>query len=707
MRRRSQLALSLVMSAVVSACAVGGEENRQNGPGTQIPDPVAGQGGTGGTFNPGNGGMPGSGATYGSGASSSLSGSGGTAGDAGSAGAGGDPGPPPPPECVDDLKRCEHEFVFPDGGESGVVLQGDFTPTGWTTGGVPMVRQGGSWRATVAIPYDKPVTYKYLVTTSGPNGPQSKYIEDPDPSVAKVDDGFGGKNSQLAPTTCDVWTCDPEPVLGYDWRDAVLYFVFVDRFVDGDKSNNKPIGVEAAADFQGGDWKGLLTKINDSYFNDLGVNALWLTVPFDNTSDKGGGSDGHNYSAYHGYWGGDLDKPEEHFGTMDDLKAVVDAAHAKGLKVLFDYAMNHVHQSSPVYAQHKGWFWPNDNGKGGNCVCGEGCSWDDTNEAKKCWFTSYLPDFNFTNAEARKYSIDNALSWIKNTNVDGLRLDAIKHIEPQWVLDLRARVTAEIEPTSKQHFYMVGETYTGDQGVIKQSVNPSTMLDGQFDFPGRMAIAEKLLMRKGSMKDLEGFLAANESVYGANALMSTFIGNHDIPRAIHLAQDTPVWDNQWTDGKDRSWQNQPGLPTSNSAFERMAAAFTLILTSRGVPLIYYGDEVGMAGGGDPDNRRMMQWSGYSSGQQLLNDRIKKLTSIRAAHPALRRGTRSAVSTTDDVLAYKMSTSDDTVYVVINRSDSARTASNLPASLTDLVTGQAVSGPTVNVPARGAMVLVTK
>ncbi|RYE92304.1 MAG: hypothetical protein EOO75_07015, partial [Myxococcales bacterium] len=424
--------------------------------------------------------------------------------------------------------------------------------------------------------------------------------------------------------------------------------------------------------------------------------------------DKGLGTDGRLYSAYHGYWPRDLDKPEEHFGSLADLKAVVDAAHAKGIKVLLDYAMNHVHDTAAVYQQHKDWFWPNDNGKGGNCVCGEGCSWDDATDAERCWFTPYLPDFNFSNPAAREYSINNAIKWVKDTGVDGFRLDAVKHIDQQWILDLRKRLTEEIESQTNQHFYLVGETFTGDQGTIKKYIDPKTKLDGQFDFPGRMIIADKLLMRRGSMKELEGFLAANESTYGSGALMSTFIGNHDIPRVIHLSEDTPLWDNQWADGKDRAWDNRPNVPGGTAAFERMAAGFALLLTGRGVPLIYYGDEVGLPGGGDPDNRRMMQWDGYSAGQTLLRDRLKKLTSIRAEHPALRRGTRSAVSTSDDVLAYKMTTTGDTVYVAINRADGERPATGLPAgALTDLMTGQTVNGPSVNVPARGAMVLVTK
>jgi glycosidase len=157
---------------------------------------------------------------------------------------------------------------------------------------------------------------------------------------------------------------------GLDIALLVIYFTFVDRFFDGDVANNGGVGVPMAADFQGGDWAGITAKIEAGYFEDLGVNTLWISVPMDNTDDVGMGSDGHEYSAYHGYWPSALDAPEEHFGSLAELQQLVDTAHEHDLKVLFDYAMNHVHISSPVYAEHEPWFWPNDNGSGGDCVCG-------------------------------------------------------------------------------------------------------------------------------------------------------------------------------------------------------------------------------------------------------------------------------------------------------------------------------------------------
>ncbi|AKT40284.1 alpha-amylase family glycosyl hydrolase [Chondromyces crocatus] len=631
---------------------------------------------------------PGSGSGYGAGGPSGGGGDGGSGGVI-------DPGPP---QCDDSSKRCDHMFTYAGtGNEASVEIRGSFAPGAWDDG-VQMTRQNDQWVATVPIPYGQSVQYKLVIDGT-------TWISDPG-NPNQVDDGFGGKNSLIEATTCDPWTCEELPGT-FNWRDAVLYFVFVDRFFNGDPSNDGPSipQVQPPAAYQGGDWAGVRQKLAEGYFTELGVNVLWLTVPMDNTDQAGqGNGESHMYSAYHGYWPRDLTQPEARFGTMAEFKALVDEAHAMGIKVIVDYAMNHVHASSPVYQQNQSWFWPNDNGSGGNCICGDGCSWDGA-QGRRCWFTSYLPDFNFTVAAARNWSVDNAVWWIKETGIDGYRLDAVKHIEDQWIIDLRNRVKSEILPSTGEHFYMVGETFTGDRGLINHYVDSYRMLDGQFDFPLRASIVRTLLMRHGSLNELVNELNISDGAF-ANGIMSTFIGNHDVPRSIHFAEDTPMWGDAWDGGKDRNWSNLPGLPGGASAFERLANGFTLIYTTKGVPLIYYGDEIGLPGAGDPDNRRFMAWSGYSAGQTKLLNHMKKLGTIRAAHPALRRGNRQTLTVNTDTLAYSMTGSGETVYVTINRSDTAQQVGGLPAGqFTDALTNESVSGPTVTVPPRSSRILV--
>jgi glycosidase len=596
------------------------------------------------------------------------------------------PDAPIDPTCANPVPTCTTTLRYHDPAATAVELHGDFAPDGWATG-VAMTREGDDWVATLPVVGDEQViVYKLVV--------DGTWISDPaNPRTSP--DGYGGQNSVIR-VDCD--HCPHRAPI--DWRDATIYFVMVDRFADGDPANNVSVpGAEAPGQYKGGDLAGIEQKIEAGYFTDMGFNTLWITSPFDNADGSYTGSDGHRYSGYHGYWPKDLDAVESHIGYEADLKAVIDAAHAHGMQVLVDYVMNHVHSDAAVYQEHPDWFWPNDNGFGGNCICGQGCDWN--SQRIRCWFDPFLPDFDFRNGDARRYSVGNAVEWAKRLGLDGFRLDAVKHIETEWLTDLRARLAGEA--TWDQPFYLVGETFEGDRNVIKQYVNPTTMLDGQFDFPLRANALRVLLRRDGSMFDLAGFLDSNDDYYGAGAVMSTFLGNHDVPRAIHIGEDSPQF-GEWDGGKDRAWANQPQLPAGASAFERLALGYTLLYTIPGVPMIYYGDEYGMNGAGDPDNRHMMQWSGYTANQTWLRDRLAALATIRAAHPALRRGNRTTVGTSTDVLVYKMEGEGDTVFVALNRSDAAQPTVNLPAGdYVDLLTAAAIHAP-AQIPPRSALIL---
>jgi glycosidase len=615
-----------------------------------------------------------------------------------------DAGTPDAGRCAQPTS-CSQAFTFPFNGETSVELNGDFD--GWGAG-VAMSHSGSSWAATVpGLQNGKAVAYKFLV-----NG--SNWVTDPS-NPRQQPDGLGGSNSVLTVACAGCPPPPPPPPDGgaFDWRDAVIYFAFVDRFLDGNPANNCNVsGTQsngyASTNYVGGDWAGITQKINEGYFNDLGVNTLWITVPLKNAdavSEQGTNGDSHLYSSYHGYWPSDPTQTESCFGTPTELQGLVQAAHAKNLEVLFDYAMVHAHTSGAVYQQHQsdGWFTSGQSA----CICGApGCPWNTT-----CWFAPYLAHYDYTNVAARAFSVGAALSLIQQTGVDAFRLDAIKQVDPSWLAALRPAVG-----NRPQRFYLVGETYEfQNRALIKSMVDPTSQLDGQFDFPLRIRLVEALLMRstqnmltlddtswsrnaRPGIAGLADFMDANAGYYGANAVMSTFIGNHDLPRSIHYADDTPLWSDSATDGKAISWSSPPAPVTNPRAFERLANAFAVLFTQPGAPLIYYGDEIGLPGAGDPDNRRMMQWSGYSPAQQGLYARIKALAAIRAAHPALRRGTRRTLEVDEDLWVYETSDGSDAVYVAINRSDGDRSTSSLPGGLTELLTQSPATSPAL-VPAR--------
>lgn len=608
-------------------------------------------------------------------------------------------------------------FSYVNDQATTVELAGSFLGAeDWATSKQPMEKVNGVWRITTQLD-EGPNQYKFVV--DGDN-----WISDP-ANPDGVDDGFGGQNSYLE------LSCDGSGICGdvdaFDWRDTVLYFAMIDRFYDSDGQADpvpgatNSIHLGASGQYEGGDLKGVTEKLD--YLNDMGVSALWLSAPFENRDEAGAAidpnADPNMYSAYHGYWPSpdNIDyssgtpnptpKVEDRIGDADDLRELIDTAHmtttanGHGMKVLFDYVMNHVDENSGLYQAHPEWFVP------GTPLCAV-VGWD--NPGTHCAFTSYLPVFDYDIPEARQWSIDDAVWWAKEFNIDGYRLDAIKHVPDSWMLEFRQRFNQEFPDPPGGRFYLVGETYTWDGfDVLKRYVDPETKLDGQFDFPFRKEVCEAI-MGSSNFENLRGFMDYNDTRYGPGALMSTFLGNHDIPRVIHNATGTfGCTQGSWS---GIAWTPDYSQPADAWPYEKLAVAFAVMLTNPGVPLIYYGDEIGLAGGGDPDNRRMMPWddSQLNDHQKALRERVRKLSRIRGENKALTRGRRSTLHVDADTWVYRMGgcgTAAPDIIVAINRADSPRTVDVPPGQYTDLISEASSTGGSITVGARDYILLRTE
>ncbi len=501
-----------------------------------------------------------------------------------------------------------------------------------------------------------------------------------------------------------VWVEDEH----FDWRDGVMYFAMTDRFSDGNAANNSPTSdVDNRANWQGGDFAGLLDALQDNYFNDLGVNVIWLSSISQNTPNWGAGtSDGRKYSGYHSYWpissGWTDENPlpgveavDPHFGDLNDFKAVVDEAHKRGIRIIVDMVANHVHSEHPWWSQHQddGWFHTP------TYVCG----WD---KPISCWFTDYLPDFEYKNLDLLDAMTDHAIWLAQETNIDGFRMDAVKHMIHDMGWTLRARLSEKIDTTDDIRFYMVGETFVGENeaGTIKEYIGENE-LDGQFDFPVYWNTKDCFLNMGRDFNSVAGFMAANENFYTDFAILSNFMGNHDVTRALSEA-----------DGNVGSaWDNPPGTPSYDEPYKRMRLAWSFLFTIKGIPLIYYGDEYGLPGSGDPDNRRMMIWENQmNSYQKATLQHVQKLGQIREDNIALRRGDRIQITNDANFWAYGFSYEGNKVLVVLNRNGqevtrnvnvgalgiSDGTLSELLRSGSAAVSGGSVS---VSVPAKDASI----
>jgi glycosidase len=457
----------------------------------------------------------------------------------------------------------------------------------------------------------------------------------------------------------------------FEWGDGPLYFAFTDRFRNGNPANDAPVaGVEMRANYQGGDLAGVLQALREGYFDALGVRSIWLSPVNANTNSPGRGADGRQYSAYHGYWVSEPRTVEEHFGTLEDLRAVTAEAHRRGIRVLIDIANNQLHRDHPYYAMYREGF----NGDG-SCVCGgPGCDWD--SHALDCWFTNYLPDVNWTNMPMVDRMIDDALWWLVEADVDGFRVDAVKHMQHIASTELRHRIRDTLE-TGNARYYLVGETFTGAEGRgLIQSYISDHELWGQFDFPLFWAIRGIFAQNGGTMADLDNAVRAGESTY-QNATMSPFLGNHDVERFLSQAAGDLMGNTM-----DQAWNNPPPSPDRDEPYERLFLAFTFLLGQPGVPLIYYGDEIGMPGAADPDNRRMMKWgSELSAREQRLLDRVRIVARARGTQPGLRRGARRTLHTDGDGYVFARGAERNLAIIALNRGTTARRVRvNVPAEL---------------------------
>ena len=629
--------------------------------------------------------------------------------------------------CVDNPCRLQ-AFTFNPRGQAyrSVHVAGTFN--GWpgtvADGGLAMrlLPDRGLWYAKLELG-DGQYEYKYVLD-------ETAWIADPD-NPEGAPDGVGGSNSVR-------WVaCQGGGVCGdvdaFDWRDPLLYFVMVDRFHDSD-GRSDPVPDAQGGDprwapsgqYAGGDLPGVTAKL--PYLRDLGVTAIWLSAPYDNRDWAGGSvnpaADGHLYSGYHGYWPSpdnvDYSDPldpqprprvESRIGSEADLRGVIDGAHGlqgadgHGMKVLVDYVMNHVDIASGLYEAHPDWFARRD---GAFALCQPEDLWDDPFWGTRCAFTDYLPPFDFDNAAARAWSVDDALWWAREFGFDGYRLDAIKHVPFRWLTDLRARLNDVVPDPEGERFYLVGETFAyDDPGLLRNYVNPDTMLDGQFDFPFKARLCEALFTRSMGLDDFAGWMDGNDGFYGPRAIMSTWIGNHDVPRAIHFAAGQ-IGNCRQGSEPGNSWTGDYHQPGGAAPYERLGLAFAVMLTNNGVPLIYYGDEVGLAGGGDPDNRRMMPWNDdeLNPHQHALRATVTRLARIRAENKVLSRGRRQTLSANGDVWLYRRSGCGDgapDVIVGINRGDGERQVQIPAGDYEDLMRDVPAVGGQATIPARGVLV----
>jgi len=458
---------------------------------------------------------------------------------------------------------------------------------------------------------------------------------------------------RTAPVVAVGWV---EPVAA-QWGDGIVYQIMIDRYRgDGGVVLPPPVDPGARA---GGTLDGVLSRLRAGAFEELGVSALWLSPVYLNPVEaREGRDDDHLYEGYHGYWPLDTRAVDPRIGGEAALHALVSEAHARGIRVLLDLVPNHLYEDNPRVEEHRGEGWFHDP----SCVCGTpSCPW--STSISVCWFTPYLPDLRFEQPEVMELAVEDARWWHETFDTDGFRIDAV----PMMPRAVSRRIVHALRDDTgpRSAAFSMGEIFTGPGAagteVIRYHLGPDG-LDSAFDFPLMWALRDVLASERA------GFSAVEASLVG------TMIGNHDVPRFVSEAAGEAGGD---------PWDDPPLAPTDAEVYERTGLALGLVLTLPGLPVIYYGDELGLAGGRDPDNRRVMpdEADTLASARIELLERVRSLARLRRCVPALRRGDRRALVVEESHYAFVRDAGDGAPAVVVLSSDAEPATVRLPDAST--------------------------
>jgi alpha-amylase len=403
-------------------------------------------------------------------------------------------------------------------------------------------------------------------------------------------------------------------------QDDVIYFLITDRFCNGEPGNDQGTDAANPRAFHGGDFAGLKQKI--PYLKKLGVTAVWLTPVYLNVPDF------FDSAGYHGYWAIDFERVDPHLAGANPesarqsrarFKALVDSFHKARLKIILDMVVNHTGYHTPAYHAH-----PHTRFEDRHFNVHE------PGDPIEQWLYG-LPDLDHDQVEVADYFVQNILDWIEETGIDGIRMDTVRHVEDAFWYLLKSQVK-----TSHPEITLIGEVLDPNPGTIGRYQQEHDF-DTLFDFPLCHAL-KRTLIYGASMTELarprlhrsepKGALDVTKPYTNANRLV-TLLDNHDLDRRImtEILDHVGHWDRQL-------------------ACKVLKLCLAFLFTTRGIPQVYYGTEIGAEGGRDPDNRKDMKWTVFGANhrpkavhqfEREIYDHTVKMIGLRARNPAVRHG----------------------------------------------------------------------
>ncbi len=475
-------------------------------------------------------------------------------------------------------------------------------------------------------------------------------------------------NDLLLPMQDGQIITDASQLNRHDPQAQVLYSLLIDRFNNGNPNNdwkmNSPEVLDIV-DYQGGDLAGITAKIEDGYFDRLGVNTLWISPITQNPWDAWGCytfKNGNKYdptktytkfSGYHGYWPIYATSLDSRFGTPEELHTLLSTAHAHGINVVLDYVANHMHINSPTLQEHPDWHT--------DSILPDGRRnfelWDEARLTT--WFDRHIPTLDLERPEVCEAMTDSALYWLANYDFDGFRHDACKHI-PEGYWRMLGQKIAQRWPG--RPIWMIGETY-GSPELIGSYVK-SGMLNAQFDFNVYFTTREALMGLTGMDAIITNELTSL-ATYGAHHTMGNISGNHDQIRFASIAGGAIDIHSQ---GKEEGWTSEIGIGDAEKAYKRALLLEVINMTLPGVPCIYQGDEYGEVGGNDPDNRLPMRFETLNLEERNMRNQVAELIAMRRHSMPLLYGDFIPLIDRPEEIVYQRVYLGEKVTVIINRND---------------------------------------
>ncbi len=413
----------------------------------------------------------------------------------------------------------------------------------------------------------------------------------------------------------------------FDWDEAVIYFTVTDRFFDGNASNNNgnaPGSYDKNAEtgcssYHGGDFAGLTQKMD--YLKDLGVNTIWITPIVENQLVANSVDNPAVTKAwgYHGYWAKNFENLDAHLGTEAEFKALLDAAHAKGIKIMVDVVLNHSGYGDDV----TNYFNNYPTGDGSLRMLrndDEIVSGSDQQSS-----LSGLPDFLTENPEVRELLVEWQSNWISKYDIDYYRVDTVKHVDDTTWSAFKNALT-QINPDFKMIGEYAGGGYATDAGMLRTG-----RMDALLDFDYNDKAIDFVT---GKISETEGFLTARNTAIDNTATLGAFLSSHDEDGFVFKLTDTSTGDYNYNKTKEEA-----------QALAKVAAS--LQLTTKGQVVIYYGEEIGLTGSENypyNTNRYDFDWSQTEPGANNATlKHYKKLLDIRNRYSkVLAKGSRKTI-----------------------------------------------------------------